>query len=203
MNPLNGQIARQQLVELLGSKGEFDAVIETGTFKGATTRHLAETLRLPVYSVESNRRYYTSARLRLRSTSGVHLTCGDSRTFIRSLASAPQRVTERPFIYLDAHWTRDLPLVEELQTIFSAWNYFVVLIDDFQVPFDPGYGFDQYGDQRLDIDLIRPVLPDDCAVYFPSTPALEDTGYRRGSVVLCPPSLTSVLNGIPLLRRDR
>jgi hypothetical protein len=61
--------------------------------------------------------------------------------------------------YLDAHWNDDLPLEEELELIFSVHPHAVVMIDDFQVPDDPGYQFDEYGPGKaLTPALITPVV---------------------------------------------
>ena len=49
------------------------------------------------------------------------------------------------FVYLDAHWAEELPLAEELCIVASAWTRCVVMVDDFQVPGDSGYAYDDYG----------------------------------------------------------
>jgi hypothetical protein len=44
--------------------------------------------------------------------------------------------------YLDAHWEEYLPLRDELQLIYNNFPRAVVLVDDFKVDDDLGYGFD-------------------------------------------------------------
>jgi hypothetical protein len=51
-----------------------------------------------------------------------------------------ERLRDSPlFFYLDAHWNEDLPLAEEIDLIFSRSPCAVVMIDDFEVPGDPGF----------------------------------------------------------------
>jgi hypothetical protein len=44
--------------------------------------------------------------------------------------------------YPDAHWEGDLPLADEIDAICNTLSRFVVIIDDFEVPDDSGYNFD-------------------------------------------------------------
>jgi len=89
---------------------------------------------LPVVTIENDRRNYGFARARLRNFENVELRLGDSRF----------RLNELPhlFAYLDAHWDADLPLAEELEIVLGWGSDAIVMIDDFQVPDDPGYGHD-------------------------------------------------------------
>ena len=90
------------------------------------------------------------------------------------------------FFYLDAHWNADLPLAEELEIVFARCPAAVVMVDDFQVPDDPGYGYDDYGPGKtLTPDYIAPMVAShDLAAFYPATPATEESGERRGCVVL-------------------
>jgi hypothetical protein len=56
----------------------------------------------------------------------------------------------------------------------------VILIDDFQVPHDPGYGFDAHDGVPLSLDYFG--LPDGVVREFPATPSHEETGGRRGAL---------------------
>ena len=70
---------------------------------------------------------------------------GDSRNVLRSLSTAAGVGGRSVFFYLDAHDSGDLPLREELEIIFENWSDAVVMIDDFMVPHDSGYGYGDYG----------------------------------------------------------
>ena len=79
----------------------------------------------------------------------------------------------------------------------------VVLIDDFAVPDDPGYGFDDYGpDAALTVTYLeRSQLPRASRLFFPTVPSKEETGHRRGAAVLTADAeLGEVVARTPLLR---
>jgi hypothetical protein len=78
-----------------------------------------------------------------------------------------------------------------------------ILIDDFEVPDDPGYGFDTYGpDLTLNASYIdAAVCNHGLAMFYPSTPSSAETGMRRGCVILSKgEGSAEALRGISLLR---
>jgi len=184
---MNGQIGRQRLYEAIVSRVAPVAIIETGTFRGTTTEFMAET-GLPIYSVEGLARNYGFARARLLRKRNVHLYQGDSREVLRNLFAGKLRNLRgrTVFAYLDAHWNADLPLREELEIIFDHCPAAVVMIDDFQVPDDTGYRYDDYGPGKsLSPAYIEPTLSEyDLEAYYPSIRSSEETGAKRGCVVL-------------------
>ena len=184
--PLNGQRFRQRILFDLLFTFPIEAIIETGTYRGTTTALFAAT-SLPVYSAEVHPRYFSYAKMRFFfNRHKVHLYHSDSRSFLRKLSEDSQVPKGDVFFYLDAHWGEDLPLREELEIIFSKWERPIVLVDDFQVP-DSSYGFDDYGQgNALNLGYIKPVVSaHNLSVFFPSVESSEETGERRGSVVLC------------------
>ena len=200
--PFNGQRSRQDLFRTLIEKFTPVAVVETGTYLGTTTEFLAAT-ELPIYSVESDPHNYGFAKVRLWRRRNVHLLRGDSRTALRMMFDGPLNWARNHsvFVYLDAHWGHDLPLAEELSIVFGVCPNAIVMVDDFQVPFDTGYGYDDYGPgQSLTAELIQPiVVAHSLQVFYPSTPSVEETGARRGCVVLANNSMA--LASLRLLRR--
>ena len=189
----NGQMGRRALFLDLCYRLPFSAAIETGTFGGETTEFLLASLSVPVFSVELERDRFELSEARLAGYKQLRLRHGDSREFLRTLAKDVSCPSSEVFFYLDAHWNQDLPLREELQVIFSHWSRTVVMIDDFQVPLDAGYGFDAYGhDQTLCLEFLASVLPAGTGVFFPTLPSGDETGARRGCVVLA--SATDVIS---------
>jgi hypothetical protein len=78
------------------------------------------------------------------------------------------------------------------------------MIDDFQVPDDNGYGYDDYGvGKALIRGYIAPLVSQfELAEFYPRTPSAVESGGRRGCVVVTRhPSLIEALEGISLLRR--
>lgn len=201
--PFNGQEFRLALFDAIMERAAPVAIVETGTFLGTTTECLAGTGR-PVFTVEGNPRNYGFAKARLRNHPNVTLLRGDSRAALRELFEVPLAplIGETLFFYLDAHWKADLPLAQELEIIFSRCPRAVVMVDDFQVPSDPGYGFDDYGPGRaLTPEYILPALAAHSLVaLYPSTPAARESGARRGCVVIARADIQgNVLCSIPLL----
>jgi hypothetical protein len=202
---LNGQLHRQRMVEAFIRRLPLDAIVETGTYRGTTTSYLASLSSLPIYTVEYDQRTRGFASLALRRFKNVCQFGGDSRHFLRMLASDPKLCGKTILFYLDAHWSEDLPLFEELDIICSQWSRAVILIDDFQVPDDPGYSYDDYGiGKALDSDYIRPAVTRfGLRTFFPSLESKDETGYKRGSVTLtADPGLVEALRAMPEVRES-
>jgi hypothetical protein len=183
--PFNGQSFRQRIFLDLAAHLPFNAIVETGTFLGTTTAFFTKT-GVPVYSVEANPRFYGYASMRFRRQRHlVHLHEGDSRRFLKHLAQLQDFPTSNVFFYLDAHWEEDLPLKEELEVIVSEWCDAVVMIDDFQVP-ETSYGYDDYGPGKaLTLTYLKSLQHSQLFTFFPTIGAEQETGRKRGCVVLC------------------
>jgi hypothetical protein len=185
----NGQIVRKRIFRDIMALS-FDAIVETGTFMGSTTGYMSEVAGLPIHSCEARRLFHLAAKSRLSRLRNIRLAISDSRTFLRSLAKDPL-TKQRVFFYLDAHWYADLPLEEEIDIIGAHWKNCLVMIDDFSVMHDGGYTYDDYGPGRaLSMDLIERVVRKHGLVAFaPSAPSSEETGAKRGCVVLATPGM--------------
>lgn len=200
--PLNGQTLRWAIFAEMTKAIPFNAVVETGTFRGVTTRYFAQETNLPVFSVELEQRYFEYSKLSLRDCKNVALSLGDSRAFLNKLINDPACPKRNVFFYLDAHWNADLPLYDEINLIGDHWANSVVMIDDFEVPDDPGYAFDDYGGgAKLSLEYIQPLLKDKWSVFFPVAKSEDETGFKRGSVVLVAKGLEGTFGEIKSLRR--
>lgn len=201
--PFNGQRFRQQLFVELCSRISFVAVVETGTHRGSTTAYFRQTTRVPIHSFEATARHYGFARARLWRARGVHLHHGDSRAGIAALASSRALPPGPVFFYLDAHWKGDLPLGEEVDLAFAHWPQAVAMIDDFAVPDDPGYGFDDYGPGKtLTLAYLGTRAAPPTTIWFPACASSAETGAQRGSVVLArDPGLIQRIAPMRTLRR--
>lgn len=195
--PLNGQQQRQRMVRELARVVDFDQVVETGTFRGASTEFFAHVTGAAVRTVESSRRNYELARRRFTGLSNVEVSHGDSRPFLRALAQDTADLTS--LFYLDAHWQLELPLRDELEVIASAWSRAVVLVDDFEVPGDAGYSYDDYGPGRKLTAAYLPRLAS-WRAFYPAAPSSSETGARRGCVVLVSPPLVATVSTLASLR---
>ena len=199
----NGQAARQTLYRDIIAYARPQAIVETGTNYGTTTEFMSQT-GLPVFTIEADPRRYRIARARLWRRRNIQLIYGDSPTALRRLFDGPlQPLSDRVlFFYLDAHGNLDLPLAEEIDIIFHRCPLAVVMVDDFEVPSDAGYGYDNYGPGKgLVSGYIRPaVLAHRLGAFYPCTPSAAESGARRSCVVLAKAAyLGPVLARIPLL----
>jgi len=203
--PFNGQPARQELFREIISRLQPKAIVETGTHRGTTTEFMART-GLAVHTIELDPRRYGFARARFRFNRQVNVLHADSRAALEKLFDSRLRhqAGSTIFFYLDAHWNDDLPLAEEIEIIFHRCPAAIVMIDDFEVPFDLGYQYDDYGPGRkLNAEYVdATVSTHRLQAFYPSTPAAEEGGQRRGCVVLAKaPAHSTALTAIPLLRR--
>ncbi len=200
--PFNGQPLRQAIFEAVLARVPVKAIIETGTYRGVTTRFMAERFAGPIQTVEVNPVWAVYAAHQLHDLPTVTAQCQDSRTFLVRHLIANRYGGGPVLFYLDAHWQDDLPLLDEVTIIAGYMRDALVLVDDFAVPGDPGYSSDDYGPgKRLDLPYLAPVLAQFSGVFFPVDSAREG-GSRRGCVLLASsPALAAALAGIPLLRR--
>ncbi len=186
--PFNGQCFRQTIFIDLVRACKFDAVIETGTYRGSTTLFLAlNSGGAPVYTSEIDGRFFALARRRLRAIPNIRMYNTDSRKFLSALNLSDNGCK---FFYLDAHWLKDLPLADETTFVAQNFRSFAIMIDDFQVPNDPGYAYDDYGPGK---SLSLRDFPFDSdprfVAYFPTRRSTEESGRRRGCIVLASPDL--------------
>jgi hypothetical protein len=177
--PYAGQRLRRQTVETLLHAFRPDAIVETGTFLGFTTRRLAQ-MGVPVYSAEINPRFWWLARMNLRDVAAGTLVCSDSVWMLDELRR--RRACARPFAYLDAHWEDRLPLADEVDRLLRGWPDAIVVIEDCLVPHDLGYRYDVYDGVPLSRDLLD--LPPRVATGYPAAPATDETGDRSGTLYL-------------------
>ena len=182
----NGQAVRKTIFRALIDAFDFGAIVETGTWLGSTTGYMAETSGIPVFSGELNHRFHAVARMRLADIPSITLSHADSRRFLADLAGQPELAKMSTFFYLDAHWYSDLPLEDEIEIIATHWPNMVIMVDDFQVPGDEGYGYDNFGPGKvLTLEYIAGAMKrNDLSAWFPSVRSSEETGSKRGCVIL-------------------
>jgi hypothetical protein len=193
--PLNGQKRRKEAVREILDLVKCRLIIETGTFRGASARYFGDLGTCRVISIEANPRYHWFARYRVGFHPRVQLICGDSRRTLAALAVDDSLTNQPTLFYLDAHWGEDLPLSGELELIRRSWKSWVAVIDDFCVPGDPGYGYDDYGPGKtLELGYLDSLAIPDLRVFWPRYTSAEETGLRRGcAVVTTSPDVAELL----------
>lgn len=201
---MNGMTSRLEAVRQIIFALKIERIVETGTFRGTTAEWFAQ-FGIPFETVEIVERYYEFSKHRLKPFANANIALASSVPYlwerIEKGAIAPDA---RQLFYLDSHWEKHLPLREELELIFNHYTNAVVVIDDFQVEGDDGYGFDSYSPQeQLTLEYVSRVkLPRPLSVFYPATRSSEESGARRGWIVLTDSdALSADLDRIVLLRR--
>jgi hypothetical protein len=197
MNSMTSRLeATRQLIYGL----HIQRIIETGTYRGTTTEWFAQ-FGIPVETVEINERFFAFSQVRLAGFRNVTVSLTSSVPFLQ----ARKGTSDSTLFYLDSHWENHLPLREELELIFAKYPNSVVLIDDFKVPGDDGYGFDHYAaDKELTLEYVRASRVPELFYFFPATPSRQETGAKRGWVVLTANAvMAGQLRALPLVREYR
>lgn len=199
----NGQSFRSQIFSDLLKSFEFQAIIETGTYRGTTTDYMSKVFKKIIYTVEANKQFYCYSRLRFRNKNNIKQFLGDSRDFLDNYLQ--NNSNDQLLFYLDAHWSEDLPLNKEIEIIFTKWPKSIILIDDFCVPFDQGYLYDSYGSDKTlnESYLEKNSYFNKIRIFYPSLSSSEETGLKRGCCVLAlDPKEIEKLESISSLKRN-
>ncbi len=90
---------------LKGAFGGINIVVETGTFKGDSTRVMAQNFS-KVYTIELDEALHkaTSEKLKAEGLDNIEFILGDSGDKIESLT---REIKEPAIFFLDAHWSGD------------------------------------------------------------------------------------------------
>jgi predicted O-methyltransferase YrrM len=200
--PFNGQLRRQAIFDQLVKRLEIVAIIETGTFRGTSTAYMAKA-GVPVFSCELHPRYFHYSSLRLAGIGNIQLELADSRRFLRQIFDKKQLPAGPAFFYLDAHWEQDLPLWDEIELIFSRHPAPVIMVDDFRVPADSGFSYDDYGAGKgLSVSDLRRAVSARPSMFFPNHASAHETGARRGCVVLAQGDIAhSIMCDVPMVAK--
>lgn len=149
--PFNGDVFAINKVIHLKEKFGLTNCVETGTCFGSTTMALA-TIFDTVTTIENNRIYYYMAMNRLLKVRNIEFVKGDSS---QVLLKHIEKMTDKTFIFLDAHWEKSCPLIDELIQIGNAKIRPVIMIHDFKVPNEPELGYDSYNGIPFTFDYIK------------------------------------------------
>jgi hypothetical protein len=182
-NYLNGQYYRRKIISELLNKINFDFIIETGTEYGFSTAYFS-TFGKKVFSIEKSKILFSLAKKKLGDFTNIHLILNDSKNIKKILNQYEIDKKSKVFFYLDAHSENDYPILEELEFITSSYQKNLIIIDDFQVPSDDGYGFDSFNGRKLNIKLISKSLIGKNFIYFPKISSTIETGRLRGYVLI-------------------
>ena len=118
--------------------------VETGTEAGSTVGYMARMYpSLQCWTCEADEKTYETAKANTANLPAINHHLGESEEWLEH-DFAPHQSAYGLF-WLDAHshgW--GCPLGKEVNTILKNWPGGYILMDDFQVPDRPEFGFDWY-----------------------------------------------------------
>jgi len=166
----NFEYVRSYIFWRLHKKNQCTSFVETGTLYGNTAGYAHRAFKTPVFTSEISGTYFKVGKVNLLWAKDVNRYLSDSPDFLREVCNS-KLIGERPMFWLDAHWYESLPLAEELVVIGKQCQSATILIDDFYVPWDTDFCYDEYPSARIDLDLVYSsigAIRDDIAVFLPS-----------------------------------
>ena len=138
--------------------------------------------RFSLFSIENNAHYAERSRMLFASNPNIRIVEGSSEKELqRLLADGTITGKDTWFFYLDAHWGPYWPLRDELQAILTL-DRCIVVVDDFEVPGQPKFGFDMYQGVPCNMAVIADLLEGHrVEVFYP----FRSNRDNRGWVMLC------------------
>jgi hypothetical protein len=178
----NGDSFIEREVLRLVQRHGIRTIVETGTYRGETTKALAQ-MAPQVFTIEIDPLYWQESS-HLDALGNVRRIRGDSPVVFEELLPA----LERPVLfYLDAHWREHSPLLDELGVIAGSRQKPVIVIHDFLNPDHPEFGYDAWDIGVYRMELIASVLK---SIYGPGGYVYhlnsEAQGLRRGIIYIEP-----------------
>lgn len=205
-NAFNGQVSKLDMFLEAVSSRPMRIAIETGSFRGWTTRFLAKRFQR-VMTFETNQEYLDEAKTACADQANVDFLLRDSGEIEKAWTESGLPADQIDFVYLDAHWAEHCPLVAELDFVLGNAPNAIVFIDDFEVHDDEAYGYDAYPSMSLTWQTIREVVHKHNAVpYYPMRRGIGDTSAffgaikPRGTIVIVPRRMTGTLRNMISLR---
>jgi len=180
-----GDIELIQEIYYLINRYNIKNIVETGTWKGTTTK-LLSAMAEKVFTVEINEDYFKETK-DLDNYENIIREFGNSPEILEKWFKEDS-IKQPSLFFLDAHWNDYNPLLDELKMLdIYNMNKSIIVIHDFYNPFHKEFGYDQYGDITYNMDYIRVSLNkiyniDNWKYYYNS----KSTGDKRGVIFIMP-----------------
>jgi FkbM family methyltransferase len=151
---------RHLLTVVAALAGRCQQFLETGTNLGTTLGYVARTFpHLHCLSCEPDPAAAAVARRHVAGRPQVEFFAETSQAFLERLRRRPELHGPTTLAWLDAHgYGFEWPLREELAFLSRRFRGGYLLIDDFEVPGRPEFGFDAYGDHVCNFEYVRSAL---------------------------------------------
>ncbi len=152
----NGAPELSSFFRYLKRQYQIDTVVETGTFRGATTTLFSQIFKR-VYTIEVSESLFRGATYMFSGSQNVRCHLGNSEEVLNRIL--PTLADRAIIFYLDAHWEDYWPLLGELEEIAKTHrDNCIIVIDDIQVPGRSDIPHDFYGDKYCSHEYVRPAL---------------------------------------------
>lgn len=159
------------IVDALAQDAE--VFVETGTNVGSTLAYFARKYpNIPCLSCEPDAEAFQHARKNVSGLPNITLYNQTSQQFLETLREKHGDIFQKKALFwLDAHgYGFQWPLKEELAFISGNFAHALILIDDFKVPGQEMFGYDEYQGQICSYEYVKNAL--DTArmykVYYPN-----------------------------------
>jgi hypothetical protein len=150
MKAFSGDRYLKEEFEKLVKKFKIKNIVETGTFKGDTTKEFSKRVD-NVYTIESKKEFYFEAKSKLKNLGNVKGFFGSSPEILKKILP---NIKGKTLFFLDAHWGYPWPILKELEEISKNKKFkdSIIVIYDFYVP-GKNFGFDYYYHSKTKIGL--------------------------------------------------
>jgi predicted O-methyltransferase YrrM len=155
----NGDLFAHKRVQQLIKDFGIQTFVETGTYKGETTKEICKEVPR-VIAIEISDEYLEKTRDSVNSVGAqnVEIVKGDSAKWMAE--ELGKRDLGPTLFFLDAHWYNYWPIRDELQAIVNSGKHAnsVIMIHDFKNPDNPEMQYDEYQGKALDHEYIKDIL---------------------------------------------
>lgn len=182
--PFNEDIHMCQEFLDLKNKFKIKNVVETGTYKGVTTKWLGQNFDR-VFTTEIVPLYHEEAKAHIGNMPNVTCVLGDVQIVLPEVLKS---CDNRTIIFEDCHWYKN-PVVGELQILKNSGLKPILVLHDMKNPNHPDFGYDTYPDQGIvyEWDWIKPHVD---AIYgegeYKQYYNDRATGAKRGAIFIIP-----------------
>jgi hypothetical protein len=136
------------------------------------------TNNIAIHSIEKNSHYIERAKSIFNSNPNIYFHEGSSEVVLKNLIDTNViNLSDLCFFYLDAHWENYWPLRDEIMIIKNLKKS-VIVIDDFQIPNHPNFGYDFYNGKPCGIQLLEDlILNTSIEIFFPVRSNRDNRGW--------------------------
>lgn len=162
--------------EMLKKEYKITTVIETGTFQGNTTAFFAKTFE-EVHTIDVSPTYQNQAKNNLSPFTNIRFHLGSSEKVLAQIL--PGMKDRFILFYLDAHWEKYWPLLDELEVINKTHHQrCIVVIDDIKVPGRSDVPYDAYEKNECSYEYVQKKVEklfDKCKMHYlvPANPSMR------------------------------